>query len=439
MDIIDNIIYANSLSPLQPSLPIPPGLPGPTNRITSDYVATFPIPAAPPNVGSVAAPVFNYPNAVKMDFCAYEDPAVIESTSLRHWHDITNQVNYDQVGVRPFNTPQGGVDRFSTFERCSNYHLISAYLLENTRLLQIFEKLIEKYLRDEEFGIAGNPLAFNWIQNSERLFFKNDASRSTNIRSLIRPDSGASRRNAYWRMFGMDLAFGEMGSPSFTQPEYFKARVSNQQFVALFEKYLSEIWQGYINANNTSGVNTADIDIVVTLATQLRELLIARRGSAVNRYAHQNLSREEFSSVFMTSWFTFVISDDTPLVQFLSCESSTIGERLAKIGAKVGVPAHAKSQSLFEMAGAASTILSTIEVGGVLDNAAVMPNILRSLIPPVAPSVNANYMTDLLTVINHWEKATGHRIKNPEANIRGTVSILQPRPANGRPVAAPVS
>jgi hypothetical protein len=39
-------------------------------------------------------------------------------------------------------------------------------------------------------------------------------------------------------------------------------------------------------------------------------------------------------------------------------------------------------------------------------------------------------MNDFLTVINNWEKATGHRIKNPEANIRGTVSIQQ-QPTNG--------
>ena len=125
----------------------------------------------------------------------------------------------------------------------------------------------------------------------------------------------------------------------------------------------------------------------------------------------------------MTSWFTFIISDDTPVVNFLNCQSSTIGERLIKIGNKVGIPAHGKCQSLFEMAGAASTILITIEAGGVLDNDSVMQNILSSLNPPVVPSVNANYMTDFLTIINNWEKATGHKIKNPEANITGTVRI----------------
>jgi hypothetical protein len=26
-------------------------------------------------------------------------------------------------------------------------------------------------------------------------------------------------------------------------------------------------------------------------------------------------------------------------------------------------------------------------------------------------------------VINNWEKATGHKIKNPEANVTGTVKV----------------
>ena len=223
--------------------------------------------------------------------------------------------------------------------------------MENTRILQIFERFIEKYLFDEEFGIADDFLVFDWIQNAERLFFKNDSHSSTNIRSLIRPSADASRRNAYWRMFGMDLAFGDINSQSNTSIQYYKAKASNQEFIVLFEKYLSEIWQGYINARNTAGANTSDINIVVDLARQLKEILIARRGNtSAKTYANLNLSREEFSSTLITSWFTFIISHNSPVVNFLNCQSSTIGERLLKIGAKVGVPAHSKCQSLFEIA-----------------------------------------------------------------------------------------
>lgn len=358
MDIIDNIVYASFASALQPITT--QSYTGADPRIRSRFIAPFPPNPAtfvPDNVGTAAAPVFTYQVDEKMIFSANEDPDIIEDAILRHWYDVNTRTNYDSSGVKTLGVPVAvGDSRFSSFERSSTYHLIFAYLVENTRILQIFERMIERYLQDEDFGIADDALAFNWIQNSERLFFKNDSMRSSNVRSLIRPSADATRRNAYWRMFGMDLAFGDINSTSGQLP-YTKARTSNQQFIPLFEKYLSEIWQSFINANNSSGINTADINIVIDLATQLRELLVARRGNVgSSSYANLNLSREEFSSVLMTSWFTFIVSDDTPLVQFLKCQSSTIGERLIKIGHKVGIPAHNKCQTLFEMAGAAANI-----------------------------------------------------------------------------------
>jgi hypothetical protein len=429
MDIIDNLMYASYASDVQRSIGMlpPPGAPvnvpivRPANRITSDYIDSFPslpVPVAPPH---------NYALGDKMNFCAYEDPGSIEAAVYRHWYDVDGQFNYDSGGLVLHGGATNGV-RLVSFEISSTYHLIYSYLLENTRLLQIFERLLEKYLTDEEFGIAANNQVVSWIYNAERLFFKSDTQISSNIRSLIRPSSDLTRRNAYWRMFGMDLAFGDINSQT-SSLAYYKAKTSNLQFIPLFEKYLAEIWQGYINARNSSGENRADVNVVVDLAIQLRELLIARRGDvAGNTYANLNLSREEFSSILITSWFTFILSDNTPVVEFLNCQSSTIGERLLKIGTKVGVPAHSKCQYLFEMAGAAANILTSIEVGGFLDNAGNMQTVLSSLNPPPAippAQVFINFMTDFLTVINNWEKATGHKIKNPEANITGTVRVQQ--------------
>ena len=427
MDIIDNIVYASFASALQPLTTQSYTAADP--RIRSKFISPFPPNPAtfvPDNVGTATEPVFTYQVDEKMIYSANEDPEIIEDAILRHWYDVNARVSYDSSGVKTLGvTLAAGDSRYSKFEKSSTYHLIFAYLVENTRILQIFERMIERYLHDEDFGIADHTLAFNWIQNSERLFFKNDSLRSSNVRSLIRPSADATRRNAYWRMFGMDLAFGDINSTSGQLP-YTKARTSNQQFIPVFEKYLSEIWQSFINANNSSGVNTADINIVIDLATQLRELLVARRGNVgSSSYANLNLSREEFSSVLMTSWFTFIVSDDTPVVQFLKCQSSTIGERLIKIGNKVGIPAHNKCQTLFEMAGAAANILRVIEEGGVFDDPARMPDIFRSLIPPGGTDEDKNFMSDFLTVINNWEKATGHKIKNTEANIIAKVKVQQ--------------
>ena len=432
MDILDNLMLASVASPLNKdatsNLPTP-AYPS-TQRIYSDFIVPFGgiTPNSPLPANTAGPQVFSYSGSDKEKFCSYEDTSVIENSILRHWYDLNLKMNYDSTGPTKEGTPapaQGSGFRYSSFGT-SPYHLIYAYLLENTRMLQIFERMIERYLSDEEFGIADESLAFNWIHNTERLFFKGDSKRAGNLISLIRPSFEATRRNAYYRMFGMDLAFGDINTPANGQFAYTRAKTSNQQFIPLFEKYLAEIWQSYINATNFSGVNTTDINIVIDLATQLREMLIARRGSVLkSSYANQNLSREEFSSVFMTSWFTFILSENTPIVQFLKCQSSSIGERLIKIGNKVGIPAHTKSQTLFELAGAASSILRIVENGGVLDDQVRMPAILKSLVPPGGSDDDKAIMGDFLTVINNWEKATGHKIKNTEANINAKIRVEQ--------------
>lgn len=415
MDIIDNVIFAAYNRQLTGG-----------RTINGDYVEK-PLPAPVPVLSSGTSPaaIWNYQIFDKLNFCAVEDPGVLETAIIRHWHDVDNQDIYDQV-------IGGANQQLSSFVDSSTYHLIYSYLLENTRILQIFERVIERYLNDEELGISNALTTYNWIHNSERLFYKNDTPRVSNLRSLIRPSSDFSRRNAYQRMFGMDLAFGDIASQN-DSLAYVRSKSSNQQFIVLFERYLSEIWQGYINARNTSGANTSDGNILVEYAQQLQEMMAARRGdTANNTYAHLNLSREEYSSVLITSWFSFIISYDSPVVNYLSCQSSTIGERLTKIGNKVGIQAHRKCQSLFEMAGSAAMILLAIETRGLLDDSAWVGRMLSSLNPPVPSplSLEGNFMNAFLTVINNWEKATGHKIKNPDANISGTVKV-QPSTANG--------
>jgi hypothetical protein len=407
MDIIDNVIFAGYNRTLT------------GNRvIQGNYVANPPTPAPVLTNPGSPAPVWSYQVFDKLNFCTVEDPGFLEKSIIRHWYDVDSQDIYEL----PVATP---TDQLSSFVDSSTYHLIYAYLLENTRMLQIFERVIERYMNDEDLGISNGMVTYNWIHNSERLFFKNDTPKVSNIRSLIRPSSDFNRRNAYQRMFGMDLAFGDPSSQGDSLP-YVRSKSSNQQFVVLFERYLSEIWQGYINARNTSGANTSDTNILVEYAQQLQEMMAARRGdTANNTYAHLNLSREEYSSVLMTSWFSFIISYDSPIVNYLSCQSSTIGERLIKIGNKVGIQAHRKCQSLFEMAGSAAMILLAIETRGLLDDSAWVGRMLSSLNPPVPSplSIEGNFMNAFLTVINNWEKATGHKIKNPEANVMGTVKV----------------
>lgn len=424
MDALDNVVFATLQSPLQTGA-----------TIASDYIPLGFGAFAPGNTtpAGISTPVFSFSVADKQTYSSYQDYTIIAEAVQRHWYDI-NGNGLPGSPAQNFQYTWPGPGLIADFTNSTTYHLFYAYLLENTRLLQIFERVIEKYVFDEELGIAPQ-IVFQWIINSEKLFFKDGSTKSSNIRSLLRSSYDANRRNAYYRMFGVDLAFGDINSQSGGSYPYQKAKTANQQFIPLFERYLSEIWQGYINARNTSGANTSDVNNLVELAIQIQELLAARRGGrpggVLNAYAATNLSMEEYASVFLATWFTFIISDNTPVVQFLNCQSSTIGERLIKIGAKVGVPAHTKCQSLFEMAGPASNILTLLEAGGYLNTNANVQTMLSSLNPGTPIGPDSDYMNYFLLVINNWEKATGHKIKNVEAGVTASMRVQQN--GNGSP------
>lgn len=384
MDALDKLIFATVQSPLQSG-----------DRITSRFIKT-PFDYFIPGLISTDSfnPVFGFSVADKETFTSYADNSIFDDAIRRHWYDI-NGNGIPGSFADKFQYKWPGLGILSDFSQSSTYHLIYAYLIENTRILQIFEQLIEKYLNDEVFGIAPASV-YQWMLNSKKLFFNDESTGS----GLVKPISESIRRNAYYRMFGIDLAF---------DGPFYKAKTANLDFIPLFEKYLSEIWKG------------KDLNNLVVIASQLREMLKARRGrrpgGGVNEYMSSNLSMEEFTSVIMTNWFTCIISEDTRLVKFLNCQSPTIGERLIKIGEIVGIPAHAKCQHLFEMAEAVSLILNLIETGAFLENETNLKSMLSALNPGALPSINSDYMDSFLLVINNWEKATGHKIKNPDSDL----------------------
>ena len=239
--------------------------------------------------------------------------------------------------------------------------MIYAYLVENSRIGQIFAKMIFLYMHNEKLQKASDKLAFQWIVNTENLFFKTlNNGNFRNITSQLRLYEDRTRRNAYYRMFGMDLAFGDMDT---NQPvDFYKSEVGNQSFIILFEKFISEIWQAYINARNSSGPNTTDLSQITDTARLLQEMLMSRRTTVIQdnifeNYRFFNLSREEYASVVMMSWFYFTITYNSPVVKFLGCDANTPAERLANIGKKVGISSHNKSEELLDLAPVMSTLL----------------------------------------------------------------------------------
>ena len=446
MDVINNLLFTARNTTYEPPKPAEPAnafkVFGPVNPDFINILPELPSPFIPIDRGTY----FSYNIDSIQEFSAVDDSSFIEDSIQKHWADIVNGRSYSNQ--QPQNPPMPGDttinysrfrsvpvagDRLEKGNLIPPYHLIYAYLVENTRCVQIFEKLLFMYMHDEKLNKATtaqvqNRLAFQWMVNTENLFYKYLPNTSyRNIASDIRQSADATRRHAYFRMFGMDLAFGDAVSNN--PVSYYKAEYNNQPFILLFEKFLTEIWQAYTNASNTSGANTTDMFVIVDTAQKIQEMLMSRRttDTTFNNYRYFNLSREEFASVVMMSWLYEVVSYDSPIVNFLRCNGNTPGERLINIGNRVGLPAHSKSEGLLDIAPPMNTLLRRIELGDYSpNNEAAVTTIIKSQkdnLPQTDPSRQA--LNDLLLIINNWEKATGHKIKNPEANVSGTVKVQQ--------------
>ncbi|HEX9945393.1 MAG TPA: hypothetical protein VGG03_25560 [Thermoanaerobaculia bacterium] len=274
-------------------------------------------------------------------------------------------------------------------------HLIYAYMIENTRVYEIFRRVLHEYRHGEKLGTPLNADTQNWLRNTEELFYSDPAPfLITNVSSHIRSDLRANRRNAYQRMFGMDLNHGaDDGKPY----AYIKAEAANSEFVATFEEFLREVWVGITYVGATASSNPTDDSKIAELAEKLRDMLQSRR-------LEGNLSREEFAFVSMMSWFHLTLEfNDSPIVQSLRAEAVGVENRLFKIAERVGLPAHGLSKSFFDIADPMSRLLIQIELGDY--NTASAAQALYD------SSVTGSPEPDLRSIITHWTAITGHDVK----------------------------
>jgi hypothetical protein len=281
-------------------------------------------------------------------------------------------------------------------------HLIYAYLIENTNIYEIFRRVIYEYRHSERLGV---PLAStqHWLRNTEELFFRDPASFSIySVSSYIRPDQGASRRNAYYRMFGMDLNHGTSDNKPYP---YEKPDVANREFVSTFEEFLKEVWVAIANAKNTSGSNPKDDATIALLARRLNNMLRTRR-------INGNLSQEEFWFVSMMSWFHLSLEFDSPIVISMRAEGSNEEERLKKIANQVKLPVHAKSYYFFRLADPLSRLLTQIELG-TYNEILTVPALYMAEFPDSTPPDGTpnEVAQDMNLIINYWSLATDRNMK----------------------------
>jgi hypothetical protein len=278
-------------------------------------------------------------------------------------------------------------------------HLIYAYMIENTRVYEVFRRVLDELVHGEKLG---TPTADSqaWLRNTEELFFKDGAPFFvTSLAGHIRSELRGNRRNPYQRMFAMELNHGtDDGKPY----PYVRAEAANSDFVSTFEEFLREVWVGMTFVTATASSNPTDPSKIALLATKLKNMLLSRRQNG-------NLSREEFSAVTAMAWFHLTLeyknnNDNAPIVQSLRAEANGTEQRLFKIAERVGLPAHGLSKHFFDISDAISRILIQIETGDY-DSEAAAPALYTPAPGPTSPE------SAMRRIITHWTAITGRDVK----------------------------
>ncbi len=288
-------------------------------------------------------------------------------------------------------------------------HLVYAYAIENTRAPQILARVVRAFRSGEGLGVP-SVATQRWLDATEALLFgATNPFAAWLSTSSVRPDAEAVRRNAYFRLFGMDLAHGTDGNAPFA---FDKAEASNRGFVPVFEELLFELWRAIENVRNLVAGNTTDDDRIYRLAEQLGFMLRSRRLQAL-------LGREELAATTAMGWVELTVSSNTSVVTDLRAEATSSADRLRVIGERVRLVPHSRSNSFFSMATELSLVLRALEAGWVTGNGQAWLLYLTSA-PPATPPLPPGQRplgAEVRRIITEWAAASGRDLKQRSVPI----------------------
>lgn len=297
------------------------------------------------------------------------------------------------------------------------HHLIYAYLVESTGVFDVMAEIGRRLVAGESLGTLSRP-SLVWLRNTEELFFRQPASFGiTGTVSELRPSAGVTRRNTYWRMFGMDVPHPLPGSSEPVAPWKAMAEPANLDFADKLVELLRQVWVGIVNNQNQSGSNPTDESYVALLCTALRDMLH-------NRRQHGMLAREEFVHVSTMSWFHLTLMDsgvpggdrNASIIRDLQAQGTAPEQRLANLAQRVGLRVAARSRELFQLCQLMSLLLRSIELG-----AYDTPDRARLLFDGNDPAIES----DMRTIVNLWQSATGQPIKDHVAVTGATAQPIR--------------
>ncbi|HTV90971.1 MAG TPA: hypothetical protein VME41_18310 [Stellaceae bacterium] len=276
-------------------------------------------------------------------------------------------------------------------------HLIYAYLIENTRIYDIFAKVLETYMFSEELP-SPSFAAQQFLRNTEYLVYSDALPTMVwTTSSRLRSDEIANRMTLYYWMFGIDLSH----APELAvHHPYARPEAANRDFIPTFEAFASEVWKGIENAKNSSGANPTDNEAIATSARRIYDMMATRQLNDFN-------GNVRFRAVSVMAWLHLAVLYDSAIVLALNASASSPEQRLQKIAERVGMSAHSKSKALFELAQPFSSLMQSIETGLLNDPASVVP----LYTPPSTIEGNAE------VVIDQYSLATGRDLKAPAVTM----------------------
>jgi hypothetical protein len=301
-------------------------------------------------------------------------------------------------------------------------HLAYAYLIECTGVFEVMAEVVRRFAVGETLSTLSAD-GTRWVRATEELFYRDPPLFAiSGIASDVRPDLRVTRRNNYWRMFGMEPPHpvpGKWRKYGYVEQGW-RADTGGGVNTAFREKWtelLRQVWLGFENARNGIGPNATDREYVAFLCQSLRDMMTMRRRGG-------QLAREEFVHVTTLSWFHLTLETDTPIVVDLKAEATNPADRLAKIAERVGMAPAARAYELFELADLMSALLRAIELG-LFDRG----QDAETLFLPITG--NEGLVRDMNRIIDLWQSATGDRVKDrPSQPVR-----VPGLPATGRSAA----
>jgi hypothetical protein len=310
-------------------------------------------------------------------------------------------------------------------------HLSYAYCIESTGVIEVMAEVVRRLVVGESLNVLTAP-GVQWVRATEELFFREPPLFSiSGVVSELRPESRVTRRNSYWRMFGLDLPHPvpeRSRRPGFVDQTW-RADTGDGVNTGFREKWtelLRQVWLGFENSRNGIGPNATDREYVAFLCQALRDMMTMRRRGG-------QLAREEFVHVTTMSWFHLTLETDTPIVKDLKAEATNPADRLVTLAQRVGMTPAPRARELFELADLMSALLRAIEVG-LFDTG----QDAETLYLPLAG--NEALVRDVNRIIDLWQSATGDRVKDRPAGqtaqpVRlpspstAVLPVMAPRPA----------